>query len=541
MSFPDLFPPDAGLSITAVTVTPTVIAFAATTITPMASCPCCAQPSARVHSRYTRTAADLSWQGRRVLLLITARRFRCVTAGCKRAIFCERLPTLATHARATRRLTDAHRLIGFALGGEAGSRLAGHLALPTSPDTILRRVKSAPLVAHPTPRVLGVDDFAFRKAVNYGTILIDLERRCVIDLLPDRTADTLVAWFQDHPGVQVVSRDRASAYAQAVTTAAPTAIQVADRFHLLMNVRDVVERVLARHTTAIRDAFRATEQASIPPAEASPPSPPPERPLNPRQQAVAGRRERRGQRHEQVRQLRTQSQSIRTIAHALHISPKTVISYTRTERVPDWKPGRTNASQLDIHREYIDRRVGEGCCNARTLHHELRGLGYTGGYDQVRRAIGRRTDRDGRERASGPIPISIREEIPTARRLSFEVVRRPEQRKEQAAGWLNRLRQAGGTVQKAIELTERFGVLVRERQATGLDDWLTQADAGGLAEFGGLARSIRQDEAAVRAGLSESWSNGPVEGRINRLKLIKRSMYGRAGFALLKARVLNTG
>jgi transposase len=539
MSFPELFPPDSGLSITAVTVTTNLITFAATATTPLASCPCCARPSARVHGRYLRTAADLPWQGRRVVLRVTVRRFRCATVGCERTIFCERLPTLAAYARTTTRLTGAHRLIGFALGGEPGSRLAAHLALPTSPDTLLRRVKSAPLAVHPTPRVLGVDDFAFRKAVSYGTILIDLERRCVIDLLPDRTADTLATWLRQRPGVQVISRDRASAYAQAVTTAAPTAIQVADRFHLLMNVRDVTERVLARHTTAIRDVLRAADEATAPPAEVPPARPAPQRPLNPRQQAIAGRRERRGQRYEETRQLHDQGQSIRTIARALRMSPKTVICYLRTERVPDWRPGRTAPSQLDRHRDYIDRRVSEGCCNARTLHRELRALGYTGGYDQVRRAIRRRTDRDARSRAHGP--IRIRTEIPPARRLSFEVVRRPGERKEQAVRWLDQLRAAGGAVQATIELTERFAELVRGRPAQGLGTWLDHADASGLPEFRGLARSLRQDEAAVRAGLSASWSNGPVEGRVGRLKLIKRSMYGRAGFALLKARVLNTG
>lgn len=539
MSFPELFPPDAGLSITAVTLTPNLITFAVTPTTSIAPCPCCAQLSDRVHSHYTRTAADLSWQGRRVILRIAVRRFRCTTAGCKRAIFCERLPTITTHARATTRLTDTHRQIGFALGGEAGSRLAVRLAVPTSPDTLLRRVKSAPLVAHPTPRVLGVDDFAFRKGVNYGTILVDLERRCVIDLLSDRTADTLAAWFRDHPGVQIVSRDRASAYALAVTDAAPTATQVADRFHLLMNVRDATERALARHATAICDTLRSADEASALPTVASAPGPPSARPLNSQQQAIAGRKECRRQRHEETRQLHSQGQPIRTIARALRMSPKTVIRYLRTDRVPDWKPGRTTPSQLDRHREYIDRRVGEGCCNARALHCELNGLGYTGGYDQVRRAIRRRTDRDGRSRASGPVPI--RPEIPTARRLSFEVMRRPDKRKDEAVAWVDRLRIAGGAVQKTIELTERFGALVRERRADGLGEWLKQADASGLAEFRGLARSIRQDEAAVRAGLSESWSNGPVEGRIGRLKLIKRSMYGRAEFALLKARVLNTG
>ena len=282
MSFPELFPPDAGLAVTAVTLTHDLIAIAAATQTPTAPCPCCNHPSDRVHSRYVRTAADLPWQGRRVILRIPVRRFRCVTAGCKRTIFCERLPALASHAQTTARLTDTHRLIGFALGGEAGSRLAGHLALPTSPDTLLRRVKTAPLAAHPTPHVLGVDDFAFRKGTSYGTILIDLERRCVIDLLPDRTADTLTEWFRLHPGVQVVSRDRASAYAQAATAAAPNATQVADRFHLLMNVRDATERVLARHATLIRETLRADDEATALPTEVALPGPSVQRSLNPR-------------------------------------------------------------------------------------------------------------------------------------------------------------------------------------------------------------------------------------------------------------------
>jgi len=171
------------------------------------------------------------------------------------------------------------------------------------------------------------------------------------------------------------------------------------------------------------------------------------------------------------------------------MSPGTLSDYLRTGHVADWKPGRTAPSRLDQHREYIDRRVGEGCCNARVLHRELRELGHTGGYDQVRRATRRRTDRDGRSGASGP--IRVRPELPTARRLSFEVVRRPDQRKEQATGWVARLRVAGGAVQATVELTERFGELVRGRLASELDVWLEGAEVSGLAEFQGLARSIR--------------------------------------------------
>jgi transposase len=256
MSITDVLPADAGLSITAVTITPALIALAITPTAGSACCPACGATSDRVHSHYTRTVADLPWRGRRVVLRLTVRRFRCRAAGCIRSIFCERLrAVLAPHARTTGRLTEAHTAIGFALGGEPGRRLAERLAVPTSGDTLLRRVKSSPLPAHTTPRVLGVDDFAFRRGKTYGTILIDLERRAVVDLLPDRTAGTLATWLRTRPGVAVVSRDRASAYAQAVKDAVPAATQVADRFHLLMNLREAVERALGRQAAAFRKAI----------------------------------------------------------------------------------------------------------------------------------------------------------------------------------------------------------------------------------------------------------------------------------------------
>lgn len=242
----DVVPPEAGWTVTAVTVTSELIAIAVKPLQNASECPGCGFASNRIHSHYIRTAADLPWQGRRVVLRVTVRRFRCSNGGCSRRIFCERLSHLAAWAQSTDRLSEVHRLIGLALGGEAGSRLTNHLAVPTSPDTLLRRVKRTPPQSLLTPRVLGVDDFAFRRGESYGTILMDLERRVVVDLLPDRASGTLAAWLKAHPGVEVVSRDRASAYAQAAREAAPNATQVADRFHLLINLRKAVERSLAR-------------------------------------------------------------------------------------------------------------------------------------------------------------------------------------------------------------------------------------------------------------------------------------------------------
>ena len=255
--------PGTGLTIVDIATTPNLLLVRIAATAASASCPRCGRVSDRVHSRYTRTIADLPAHDRPVALRLVVRLFRCPTPGCPRAIFCERLPALATpHARATDRLTDIHRLVGLALGGEPGSRLSDHLDIPTSPDTLLRRVKDVEDDPAPPPRFVGIDDWAWSKGRRYGTIVVDLERGRVIDLLPGRDAQAVERWLAAHPGVELITRDRWSEYARAATAAAPGARQVADRWHLLKNLREAIERLFERQSGLIAQALKGAESAS---------------------------------------------------------------------------------------------------------------------------------------------------------------------------------------------------------------------------------------------------------------------------------------
>lgn len=276
-----LLPQAAALELTEVVIEEAEIRLQIRSTSATGACPDCQQASQRVHSHYWRAAGDLACAERRLQLQLAVRRFFCDNAACERKTFAERFPALlAPWARRTDRLAAQQRQVGMELGGEAGARLLAQLAMPTSADTVLRLVCRPPAETHPTPRVLGIDDWAWRKGQSYGTILVDLEQHCPVDLLPDRTAETLEKWLREHPGVEIVSRDRALAYIDGIRRGAPAATQVADRWHLLRNLKEALERLLEQHRACLYAAA----------AEDSPPSrnprrkllPPPQRRTRPR-------------------------------------------------------------------------------------------------------------------------------------------------------------------------------------------------------------------------------------------------------------------
>jgi Transposase/zinc-finger of transposase IS204/IS1001/IS1096/IS1165 len=216
-----------------------------------ARCPVCGRDSSRVHSRYSRNVSDLPRHWISVELEVRARRFFCDEASCERRIFCERLPDVAAYARKTKRLEEALLAIALGLGGRAGARLAAELGLLVERDALLSRAKRTAPSGAEEVRVLGIDDFAFRRGARYGTILVDLERRKVVDLLPERSQEGLVAWLRQHSGMEMATRNRSNIYREALAKGAPDAIQIADRWHLLHNLALTLEEFLLQKGPAL--------------------------------------------------------------------------------------------------------------------------------------------------------------------------------------------------------------------------------------------------------------------------------------------------
>lgn len=542
------FLPDAwSLRLEQVSVAGGEALLVATSARPTGTCPSCGQPAARVHSHYTRTLQDLSWQGIRVTIHWRSRKFFCETAGCPTRIFTEQLPLVTCrHGRRTARARDVLECLGLTLGGEAGCRVAHLLQLPVSADTLLRTVRRIVLPPFAEPRVIGVDDWALRRGQRYGTLIVDLERHQALDLLPTRQWEALRDWLHAHSGVEVVSRDRADGYVRGATSGAPEAVQVADRWHLLKNLREALRTCAERFGAEIRQAAQDTPKivapsptASVnPPSETPGPNPPVKKKADsPRELRCARRRER----YQRVQELSAQGLSQRAISQATGLDRKTVRRFLHAKEFPERATsprfGQTTPFLADLQRLW-----NEGCHNARILTRKIIELGYRGTYDSVRRRVAkwrRNLSPHGADAPSTRPLKSAKADIPSANRTAWILFLDPQELDLDERRLAEALQEQCPPLRVAAQLAREFVQFVKLRRVDDLEDWLRRASDDGVpAEIRNFAQGLRAELPSIDAAIRLPWSNGQAEGQINRLKLVKRQMYGRANFDLLKLRFL---
>ncbi len=522
-----LFPHLSGLHVQHPCINSGTLTLVVAAVRRTASCPLCHCRSRRIHSRYWRHPADLPINSLRVILHVHVRRFFCDNPRCSQRTFAERFPTLvAPRARRTRPCADWLTRVAFALGGEAGMRLLRHLGIVVCGDTLLTHIRRFAFAARPTPRVLSVDDFALRRGRTYGSILVDLERHQTVDLLPDRTTDLFANWLTGHPGIEVVSRDRSGEYAEAVRQGAPLAVQVADRFHLLRNLRDVALRVFKRHAQRIGQiATPSGSQTTLTRLRLD------------RQAAHEQTCAEMRARFETIHRLAAQGLNRSAIARHLGLHRHTVQKYLASDSPLERRHYSRKTSMLAPYEHYLLAQWQAGRRNAMQLWREIVAQGYAGSYRNVSRLTGYLRKHEGTHGTVIPLPAGL-----TPAQAAGILLTRPEHRTAAERTTLVQLLGLHPELAAVISQWESFACLLRDRDdphpACRLEQWLAEATRSAVPELKAFATKLRQDLVAVLAALTSPYSQGQTEGRITKLKLIKRSMYGRAKFDLLRQRVL---
>jgi transposase len=515
----------------------------------VAMCPLCANPTTRIHSRYERTLVDLPCVNYSLTLVMQVCKFFCDNADCMRRIFTERIPEVSKPwGRKTSRLGQRLQKIGLALGGTAGARLCRQIGIVACGSTLLNHLKKLSLPELAVPKILGVDDFAFCKGQRYGTILVDLERNQPIDLLADRKAETLTDWLMQHPGVEILSRDRSKTYKSGMDKGAPAAIQVADRFHLVQNLEETLEKVLSSYGNELKAVEQQQRQISVTTStEAVVVIPKPTTIAELQAQKLVNYQH-RVQQQQEIRKLSHQQWSQLAIAQAVGVSVRTVQRLLSAPDLPQ------TASQscllgrglLEPYKQSLLEWWNAQIRQPKVLMVLLQQKGYTGSertlcryLSAVRAAQGLPPTRV--KPTQGLAQVSDPQASPlTKRRVAYLMLKRVENRDDKDRQLLAQIVSQHSNLALAVELADEFLQLLREQRADTFDDWLMKAVKSSLKPFVQFAEGLFEDYAAVKASMMTTVSNGPVEGLNNRLKMLKRQMYGCAGLELLTKRFILT-
>jgi len=533
--------PYPNVRLTSVTLTDAMWVVSAEKISNEAACPRCQVLSPARHSSYQRRFWDLPIQGRPVRIMLTVGRWQCRNTDCAQSIFTERLPgMMAPRARQTRRAAGILRLLGHSVGGRPGERLAARLGFAANRGTILRHlIQHQRLPDCSAPRVVGIDEWASRRGLRFGTIVVDLERRTVIDVLPDRSAVSTAAWLAERPSVQLIARDRDGVYADASRQGAPQAKQIADRFHLVQNLRAAIERQLSGLERPIR-GYRANPGRLLvtdgvqPDCKISEDEPRDLTHVSGRSFLLAAFAE--------VRTMYDAGETVAAITRKLRLTRRIVDKWVRLESFPERARMAPKSSTPAKFTTYLRDRWVDGQRNVRRLLQEVREQGYTGCYSRLAAFVApwrqRTKKRPTPPSTVGALPLDPQTGAVISPIVAAALCIKPRgMLTPQQAEKVDVLKQARPIFACMRSLPMRFRGLLRGNDPKALDTWMRDATGCGVHALQAFAAKLRHDIDAVRDAIREPWSNGQTEGQINRLKMLKRAMYGRASVALLCARM----
>jgi transposase len=500
-----LLPENVSLSIEQVAVDDGVAVTLRSEV-PTSVCPTCGHVTKRVHSRYQRKPSDLPVSGRPVRLVIEVRRFFCDHACCPCKTFAERMPSLIRpHAQRTVRLQEALQQLGLALGGEAGARLSKQFGVPSSPDSLLRLVRQVEPPTQPPAKIIGIDDWAYKRRLRYGTLICDLETRRPVDLLPDRSVQTVCTWLEQHPEVEVISRDRWSEYATAAQKGAPQAVQVADRWHLLQNLVEALTQLLARNRSHVsmvpaeaEDGQALAEEGRAATIETSHPL------------AVSASLAQRQDQYAHIHALHQHGLSPSQIALRVGLSERTIYRWLARGAAPHRRHHSRGRSVIDPYKAYVLKQWQEGYRKGSQVCQELKALGYRGSERAVYRYLTflQATLLPAEQTTTS---VAAVQERFSAKQAVWLLIRQPEELNEQQLQELVRICQASPQIEKAYQLAQSFRGMLRQRQGEErLDGWLQEVSRSDLPELQHFAVGIQRDKAAVQAGLSLPYSNDHV-------------------------------
>ncbi|EIE5328700.1 ISL3 family transposase [Escherichia coli] len=496
-----------------------------------AQCPECSKRSDSVHSSRRRRIQHLPCSGQTLWLVFSVRHWYCRNPACSRKIFAESLaPFAGSHQQSSQALQNLQRQLGLIAGGEAGKRAATAAGLRCSADTLLRRVINTPETKQSGAPHVGIDEWAWHRGHCCGMLIVNLDTHRPLVLLPGRDQRTLATWFRKYPEIQVVSRDRSGVYATAAREGAPQARQVADRWHLLKNIGDEPERMMYRHIPLIRLVASELSPKKSPEPELSVPAASLRRPERLKQQT----RKKRHQRWTEVMALHNKGCSFREISRITGLSRVTVSRWVRSGTFPEMSTRPPKRGLLDPWREWLKEQRESGNYNASRIWREMVARGFTGSETIVRDAVAK-------WRKGWIPPVTTAARLPSVSRVSrwlmpWRIIRGEE---NYASRFISLTCEKEPELKIAQQLVLEFYRILKTQNKSQLSSWFTRVHESGSAELRRVAAGMEADAAAICEAISSRWSNGVVEGHVNRLKMLKRQMYGRAGFELLRQRVMS--